>query len=181
MRMRIIAGSFGGRWFNIKGLGALTHPMGERIRGGLFNRLGDLSGKTVFDAFAGSGACSYEAASRGASLIIAAERDRRAQRIITENIKTLGLGSKIKLIKASCSAWSRTNPSTLFDIIICDPPYNDLQLSTVSLLVRHLKTNGLMVLSHPGRESSPTVNGVVVVDSSTYGDAALAIYHKEDA
>jgi hypothetical protein len=36
-----------------------------------------------------------------------------------------------------------------------------------------------MVLSYPGRESAPTVNGVVVVDKSkSYGDAALAYYRK---
>lgn len=181
MRMRVIAGTLGGRWFSVKGLGARTHPTGERVRGGLFNRLGNLTGKTVFDAFAGSGAYAYEAASRGAKMVIATERDRRAQRVIAENIEALGLQEKVKLIKASCSAWSRTNPDVQFDIVLCDVPYDDVQLSTVSLLVRHLKPNGLMVLSHPGRESSPTVNGVVVVDSSTYGDAALAIYRKEGA
>ncbi len=38
-----------------------------------------------------------------------------------------------------------------------------------------------MVLSYPGRESAPTVNvsdGVVVVDTKDYGDAALAYYRK---
>jgi len=33
-----------------------------------------------------------------------------------------------------------------------------------------------MVLSYPGRELAPTVNGVVVVDKRSYGDAALAFY-----
>jgi hypothetical protein len=33
-----------------------------------------------------------------------------------------------------------------------------------------------MILSLPGRESVPTVNGVVVVDNRSYGDAALAFY-----
>jgi len=181
MRMRVIAGSLGGRWFNVKGLGARTHPTAERVRGGLFNMLGDITGKTVFDAFAGSGAYSYEAASRGASFVLATERDRRAQRVIAENIEALELQNKVKLVRASCSAWSSTNPDVQFDIVLCDVPYDDLQFSTVALLIKHLKPNGLMVLSHPGRESSPTVNGVVVVDSSTYGDAALAIYRKEGA
>jgi hypothetical protein len=44
------------------------------------------------------------------------------------------------------------------------------------MLTTHLKPNGLMLLSYPGRESAPTVNGVVVVDKRKYGDAALAIY-----
>ncbi len=176
MRMRIIAGTLGGRWFDVGGLGPRTHPTGERVRGGLFNKLGDLTGKTIFDAFGGSGAYAYEAVSRGAASVLITERDPRAQRVIARNIEALNLHSSIKLVKASCSAWSNRNQNKQFDILICDVPYDNMQLSTVSTLIRHLKDNGLMVLSYPGRESAPTVNGVVVVDKSYYGDAALAYY-----
>jgi 16S rRNA (guanine966-N2)-methyltransferase len=177
MRMRVVAGELGGRFFMAPDSTA-THPMGERVRGALFNSLGDVSGKTVLDAFAGSGAIAYEAVSRGATSVVAIERDKRAQRLIADNIESLDLGERIKLIKASCAAWDETNPDAQFDLVICDPPYHDLQLSTVSKLIRHVKQNGLMVLSYPGRESVPTVNGVVVVDNKSYGDAALAYYRK---
>jgi 16S rRNA (guanine966-N2)-methyltransferase len=178
MRLRIIAGALGSRRFAAPD-GFATHPMGERMRGALFNSLGRVSGKTVLEPFAGSGALSFEAISRGAASALAIERDRHAARTIDENIAALGLADKVKLIKAGCRAWSEQNPTALFDLILCDPPYNEMQLSTVSLLVRHLNRNGLMVLSYPGRESAPTVNGVVVVDNSHYfGDAALAFYRK---
>ncbi|MCB6771180.1 RsmD family RNA methyltransferase, partial [Veillonella atypica] len=49
--MRIIAGQLGGRTFDAP-RGHRTHPMGDKIRGALFNILGDISGLTVFDAFA---------------------------------------------------------------------------------------------------------------------------------
>lgn len=178
MRMRVIAGELGGRWFQAQ-VGARTHPTSERVRGALFNSLGDLSGKTVLDAFAGTGAYSFEAASRGAQAVMAIERDRRAQQAIVANIASLHVGDRIKLIKANCSSWSDNNPDTQFDVVICDVPYDDLQLSTVEKLVRHVKSNGLMILSYPGRESTPTVNGVVVVDNKLYGDAALAYYRHE--
>ncbi len=178
MRMRIIAGQLGGRWFRAD-IGARTHPTAERVRGALFNSLGDLTGRTVLDAFAGTGAYSFEAASRGAASVLAIERDHRAQQVIAKNIEELGLAATVKLVKANCRTWSQNNPTQQFDIVICDVPYDDLQLSTVSLLTRHVKDNGLMVLSYPGRESAPTVNGVVVVDKSkSYGDAALAYYRK---
>jgi 16S rRNA G966 N2-methylase RsmD len=107
------------------------------------------------------------------------ERDKRAQKIIAENIQTLGLEDRVKLIRTGASSWSETSPDEQFDLLLCDPPYHDLQLSTVSKLISHVKPNGLMVLSYPGRESAPTVNGVVVVDKSkSYGDAALAYYRK---
>lgn len=153
--------------------------MGERIRGSLFNMLGDLSGLAVLDAFAGSGALGLEALSRGAASATFVERDKVAQNIISENITTLGVEEVSKLIRTSVAAWGDTTKHEQFDIIFADPPYHALQLSTVARLTKYLKPNGLMVLSYPGRESVPTVNGVVVVDNRSYGDAALAFYRPE--
>lgn len=176
----MIAGELGGRFLQAPE-GFTTHPMGERMRGALFNKLGGIGGQTVLDAFAGSGALSFEAISRGAARATAIERDKKAQAIIAKNIESLGVARQVKLIKATAGGWSDTAGDSFFDIVLCDPPYNDLKLSTVSKLVNHMKPNGLMVLSYPGRESTPTVNGVVVVDKSRYGDAALAIYRKGGA
>ena len=74
------------------------------------------------------------------------------------------------------SAWDETTVLKQFDLIFADPPYHDMQLSTVMRLKKYLKPKGLMILSYSGRESAPTVNGVVVVDKRSYGDAALAFY-----
>jgi 16S rRNA (guanine966-N2)-methyltransferase len=175
MRLRVIAGELGRRFFDSPKSDA-THPMSERVRGALFNKLGDLTGKTVLDAFAGSGALSFEAVSRGAASALALEKDRVAQKILAHNIEMLGLGDRVRLIRANCRMWSEQNPTARFDLILLDPPYHDMQLSTVSLLANHLNANGLMVLSYPGRDSAPTVNGVVVVDDEVFGDAALAFY-----
>lgn len=156
-----------------------THPMSERVRGALFNSLGDISGLRVLDPFAGSGAIGFEAFSRGAAEIVMIDRDRKAQIAIVKNMKSLGLKGAIRLVKANCRAWAETYTGEAFDIVILDPPYDDIKRSTIEHLVNHLKNNGLMVLSHSGRESAPTVNGVVVVDKRKYGDAALAFYRKE--
>lgn len=177
MRLRVIAGSLGGRFFESPD-SSTTHPMGERIRGALFNSLGDISGQTVLEPFAGSGALSFEALSRGAKSALLIERDKKAQATIERNIQALGLSQNATLVKANCRMWSGTNPDAQFDLLLVDPPYHDMQLSTVSLLISHLKSNGLMVLSYQGRGVVPTVNGVVVVDTKLYGDAALVFYRK---
>lgn len=178
MNIRIIAGELGGRTIACPP-GQQTHPMSERIRGSLFNILGDITRQTVLDAFAGSGALGFEALSRGASHVTLIEKDKIAQRIIAENTTNLALDERVSLVRASVAAWDETAKEQLFDLILADPPYHDLQLSTVSRLVKYLQPNGLMVLSYPGRESAPTVNGVVVVDNRSYGDAALAFYRLE--
>jgi 16S rRNA (guanine966-N2)-methyltransferase len=145
----------------------------------LFNILGDIAEFTVLDAFAGSGALGLEALSRGAASVTFIERDKVAQNIISENITTLAVTDHSRLIRTSVAAWDKNAKDEHFNIIFADPPYHDVQLSTVLRLVKYLKPNGLMVLSYPGRESVPTVNGVVVVDNRSYGDAALAFYRPE--
>jgi len=183
MRVRLIAGEFGGRYLDAPDTGK-THPMSERMRGAMFNILGSVEGMEVLDAFAGTGSIGLEALSRGASSALFIENDRIAQKVIANNIALLDVSDRASLIKATVASWSETSSPQLFDIIFVDPPYHDMQLSTVARLPKYLKPKGLMILSHPGREQAPTVNGVVVVDNRSYGDAALAFYridikHKE--
>ena len=84
MRIRIIAGRYGGRFIQAPP-GNTTHPMGERVRSAMFNSLGEIvEGARVLDAFAGSGAVGLEALSRGAASVTFVERDRVAQRVLTE-------------------------------------------------------------------------------------------------
>lgn len=180
MRIRLIAGEFGGRYLDAPDT-TRTHPMSERMRGALFNILGDVEGSVVLDAFAGAGSLGLEALSRGASRATFLEKDHIAQKVITNNITTLRLEQRANLIKTTVANWASSAKEQQFDLIFVDPPYHDMQLSTVSRLTSYLKPKGLMILSHPGRESAPTVNGVVVVDNRSYGDAALAFYRLEDA
>jgi 16S rRNA (guanine966-N2)-methyltransferase len=175
--VRIITGIYGRRIIKAP-KGFVTHPMGDRMKTALFNSLGDLTDYDVWDAFAGSGALAIESLSRGARYAVATERDPKAYQTLKENVEKLRVRN-IDAVKASAKAWGSTNVDKQFDLIFCDPPYNDLQLSTVFALKKHLKPNGLMVLSYPGREPVPEANGVVVVDNRNYGDAALATYRLE--
>ena len=177
MNIRLISGQYGGRIIEGSGTNR-THPMGERIRGSLFNMIAsELEGATVLDAFAGSGSLGLEALSRGAAHATFVERDRIAQKVIANNVHTLGVDGRSKLVKAPVASWLETTEQT-FDIIFADPPYHDLQLSTVGKLTKLLKPNGLMVLSYTGKGEVPTDLGVVVVDNRRYGDAVLAFYRK---
>jgi 16S rRNA (guanine966-N2)-methyltransferase len=173
--MRIIAGTLGGRTFESPH-GRRTHPMSDKVRGSLFNTLGDIDGLTILDAFAGSGALAFEAISRGAEHVLAIEIDNRAQDTIARNIKTLGLARAVKLVRANCSGWSDNNPDAQFDIVIAAPPYDDLQLSVVEKMVRHVCSDGLFVLDWPGKIAAPELPGLAVIANKNYGDAQLVFY-----
>jgi 16S rRNA (guanine966-N2)-methyltransferase len=180
MYLRIISGTYGGRRIESPDNNK-THPMGERVRNAMFNSIGSkIQGAAVLDAFAGTGSIGLEALSRGASSATFVERDKIAIKILVNNIVLLGAEKESRVIKTSVNSWLDTNDEQKYDIIFADPPYNDLQLSTVSRLFGLLKPNGLMVLSHTGRGEVPNLeNGIVVVDNRSYGNAHLASFRRE--
>lgn len=174
--MRVIAGKLGGRNFESP-RSHRTHPMADRVRGALFNTLGDIEGLTVLDVFAGSGALSFEAVSRGAASALAIEIDKPAQRAITNSIKALSVGNRIKLVQANCSSWSDNNPDAVFDLVIAAPPYDDLQETVVRKLVRHVRRpDGLYILDWPGKLAAPELDGFDIIEQKSYGDAQLVFY-----
>ncbi|MFO0882462.1 MAG: RsmD family RNA methyltransferase [Candidatus Saccharimonadales bacterium] len=94
--MRIIAGTLRGRNFDSPH-SHKTHPMSEKMRGALFNVLGDITDLTIFDAYGGSGAVAFEAVSRGAKKALITEVDVTVAKVITGNIKKLGLDEKVPI------------------------------------------------------------------------------------
>ncbi len=176
--MRIIAGNLRGREFKSP-RGHKTHPMSDKARGALFNVLGDIDGLRFLDAFTGSGALAFEAASRGAKSVVAIDKDGSAHRIFDENIKDLKLSKTVHAVKANTGGWSIHNMEKQFDIVILDPPYEELQTSLLERLVkRHVKKGGLAVLSYPGHAEPPNFDNTEVAASKDYGDAQLVFYRK---
>lgn len=175
--MKIIAGILGGRTFDAP-RGRTTRPMSEKVRGALFNTLGDIEGLSVLDAFAGSGALAYEAISRGVASALAIEQDKTAHKAIDENIKQLGIDGQITNLRANVGGWSNNNTDKQFDLVLLDPPYNNLDRQLLQKLVRHAETGGLVVLSWPGKEPAPPFEGLEQVTNKNHGDIQLVFYRK---
>ena len=153
--------------------------MSDKVRGALFNVLGDIEGLTFLDAFAGSGALAFEAASRGAKSVTAVDRDSSAHKILEQNAKELGLKS-VKVVKANTGGWSIHNMEKKFDILLLDPPYKELQLDLIERLIkRHLKSGGLAVLSFPGKTKTEDLANTEIVAIKYYGDAQLIFYRRK--
>jgi len=119
----------GGRWRRSKlavpvrpGL----RPTPDRVRETLFNWLGqDLAGWRVLDAFAGSGALGFEAASRGAAEVVLLERDAPLCRMLEAARQRLG-GEAMRVECADALAWMCAAAPALaghFDLVLLDPPF----------------------------------------------------------
>ena len=122
-RVRIIGGAFRGRLVRFPAFPGLR-PTPDRVRETLFNWLGqDLAGRRCLDLYAGSGALSLEAASRGAALAVAVDRRRTSVDAIAAAGATLGaraLETHVADARTFLAGEARE-----FDVIFCDPPFGD--------------------------------------------------------
>lgn len=174
--MRIISGHLGGRQFDAPH-GHHTHPMSERIRGAVFNVLGDVEGLTVLDAFAGSGAVAFEAISRGAIHALLIDNDTEAVNTITKNVGLLGIDEKVQVIQGNINGWS-SNYTDTFDLVFCDPPYDAVPSTLIQKLSKHVAPAGTLVLSWPSFVDLPNLEHMENRSQKKYGNATLAFYKK---
>jgi 16S rRNA (guanine(966)-N(2))-methyltransferase RsmD len=94
------------------------------VRETLFNWLGqDLSGWRALDAFAGSGALGFEAASRGAAEVLLLERDAQLVAGLNATRQRLGAAT-LRIERADAMAWLRGAPSPRFEAVFLDPPFD---------------------------------------------------------
>lgn len=152
--------------------------MGEKIRGALFGILGDITGLSVLDAFAGSGALSFEAISRGAYRAIAIELDKNAQNTVKNNIAKLKLDQKVKLVPGNCSSWSDRSVEQRFNLVLCDPPYDRVAIGTISKLGRHVDPAGMLVLLWPKHLEPDDLPGFKILKTRVYASARLVFYRR---
>lgn len=98
-------------------------PSPDRVRETLFNWLGqDLGGWRVLDAFAGSGALGFEAASRGAASVRLLEQDAALVRSLQASKARLG-ADVVAIERADALAWLARGPRGHFQLIFLDPPF----------------------------------------------------------
>jgi len=120
--MRVVAGELRGRRIEAPP-GTDTRPTTDKVREATFNALGSLDlirDAVVVDLFAGSGALGIEALSRGAATCTFIERDRSALRTLRENLDTLGLTERSRVVAGDALVRADEFPA---DIVLADPPY----------------------------------------------------------
>jgi 16S rRNA (guanine966-N2)-methyltransferase len=186
--MRIIGGRLGGLRF--KGPpDRVTRPTADRVREGLASILEAreaFEGAVVLDLFAGTGALSFEALSRGAARALAVDKDRRAVRAMGKVAAALGVTAQIDLMcldllrdPGAAAEKIRRNASTPFNLVFADPPYRDIT-ALPDLLVALAKekmvgTTTLVVVEHATKEPPTKLVELVPVASYRYGDTTLAL------
>ncbi len=99
-------------------------PTPDRVRETLFNWLGqDLGGWRVLDAFAGSGALGFEAASRGAAEVQLLEHDAVLVASLQATAQRLG-AAQVRVLRCDAMRWLGACTPERFELVLLDPPFD---------------------------------------------------------
>lgn len=190
--MRIIAGEYRGRPLKApKGSG--TRPTTDRVREALFSALasarGGLDGAVVLDAFAGSGALSFEALSRGAAAAHLFERDRSALAALSGNAKALGLSSaRARIHRTDVLKNPPVHAHPPFDLVFLDPPYAYEAADALGMVAQLAEAGalapGVLVVYEHGADSCDAADaaasnaGLALASRKKYGDTVVDILRR---
>ena len=177
--MRIIAGTARGRKIEAPE-GKNTRPTLDRVRENLFNILQmNIRGSRVLDLFAGSGALSLEALSRGAESATMVDSDRNANRMQRKNLESLGFAGQAEVVMRDWKQAVRelTREGRRYDLVFLDPPYRMTDLHEVfSALEGLLEEDGLVILEHEAKAEISAGDAFSETDRRQWGYCGVSFY-----
>lgn len=136
-KIKIIGGNWRSRQIEVLDAQGLR-PTPNRVRETLFNWLqGDIFNAHCLDLFAGSGALSFEAASRGAKSVVQIENNAAACDVLKANSAKLG-ASQIQTVQSDALTYLTKSPVTPFNLVFIDPPFGlNLVVQSADLLTKN--------------------------------------------
>jgi 16S rRNA (guanine966-N2)-methyltransferase len=153
-QLRIIGGRWRGRRLGFSSVPGLR-PTPDRVRETLFNWLGqNLAGAKTLDLFAGSGALTLEALSRGAVLGVAVDHHAAVVRKLVANGAALGTTA----LETHCSDAESflVRERRAFDVIFLDPPFGNADWDAlIPMVAARLAPSGMLYVEAPATIDAP--------------------------
>lgn len=110
-------------------------PTPGKVRETLYNWISfECQNKTFLDLFAGSGALSFEALSRGAKRVVSIEKNREAYKNLINTSKIIG-SDKIEILNQDYVKYLNFKNNKSFDFVLLDPPFNQNLIPTALKLL----------------------------------------------
>ena len=161
--------------------GDAIRPTTDRVRENIFNIISPyIYDAKVLDMFAGTGAFSIEAISRGAECAILCEKSNASADIVKKNLEKANFGEQCVLkIGDSIDFIAKTDKQ--FDIIFLDPPYNTgLLMSALDKIAKRdvLTQNGIVIVECDDTEVPPVISSLECIKEKKYGRTHILIYKK---
>lgn len=186
MSLRVIAGK--ARGMKLKAVpGDSTRPVMDRVKEALFSIIGkDIQGAVFLDLFAGTGSVGIEALSRGADFAQFVDVNRRAIRVIRDNLNHTGLADSATVIRRDAFQLLGRPPTRQFDFIYVAPPqYQNIWRKCLRALERnadwrHRHTRIIVQIDPKEFDASSSFSHLAMVDQRTYGSTMLLFYRFVD-
>lgn len=181
--MRIISGSARGRKLATFDSNQIR-PTPDRVREALFSllssRFGSIHGLKVLELFAGTGAQSLEAISRGAISALLIEKSPYAINIIKQNISRCGFDAATRVIRGDVlNCLPQTLPCAPFDLILLDPPYQSNVITQVieKIETLNLLTEGGIICAETAHDETLVYQGTIQkLQSRIYGSTGIHLF-----
>jgi 16S rRNA (guanine966-N2)-methyltransferase len=188
--MRIIGGRSGGRILRVP-KGMAVRPTPDLVKQAVFNSLGErVLGARVLELFAGSGALSLEALSRGAAAAVCVEKAPRHAQFIRDNAASTGAPAgalEVRVQDVFAVLPQLAEAGKQFDLILADPPYGEKNVGRRSEslaqqllddleLPRLLAPGGRFVLGHSKRDTLSPVPVWREVKLLKHGDSLMRFF-----
>ncbi|MDE6718008.1 MAG: RsmD family RNA methyltransferase [Muribaculaceae bacterium] len=160
--MRIIRGKYGKRRFDVP-KNITARPTTDFARENIFNiieNMRDLEGATALDLFAGTGAVSWEFASRGCREVTAVEQARVQASFIKSVKEKLG-DTALRLVKGNVFVFLE-RASESYDVVFADPPYDHPKFGEIPGMILDSKVcapGTLVVIEHNSRHDFSRLPG----------------------
>ena len=152
-------------------------PTPDRVRETLFNWLGQtLSGWRCLDAFAGTGALGFEAASRGAVEVVLLERDTALLAGLAE-AKARLKADAVRIERADAMQWMARAAAAAFDLVLLDPPFDaPLAIPAMAAAGRIVAPGGFVYVEAP-QPLAPDAVEVAMLEVWRSGRAGAVHFH----
>ncbi len=181
--MRIISGSARGRQL-VSFSGTDIRPTPDRVREAIFSiltsRFGSFTDLNVLELFAGSGAQSLEALSRGAKASIMVDSGIVATKTITENIQRCKFESKTNFLRKDVfTALPQLVTVAPFDLILLDPPYNQKLIPKAIKEIERLNLlaeNGIICAESAKDEEFSDFGTLELIENRIYGSTRIHLF-----
>ncbi|HEY6002139.1 MAG TPA: 16S rRNA (guanine(966)-N(2))-methyltransferase RsmD [Anaeromyxobacter sp.] len=177
---RIIAGSARGRRL-VAPKGLETRPTSDKVRGAVMNLLGQFfEGGEVLDLYAGTGALSLEALSRGFSGAVCVEAAPAAAEAIRRNAEACGFAERVEVRRGRVEDVVPRLARGRFALAFVDPPYREGPEAALALLDAVLAPGARAVAEHDARRPPPDrIGALALADRRAYGDTGISIYVRD--
>lgn len=175
--LRVIAGTKRGlKLFEFEG--ADVRPTTDRVKENIFNIIfPHISDASVLDVFAGSGALTVEALSRGAKDACLTDLRKESLDLAKKNVSHAGFSDKCAFFQTDGIDFI-LNTDRKFDIIFLDPPYNTgLAKKALEAIgkSRVLSEDGIVVLERDSEEVFE-ISSLKLIKDKKYGRTCVCVY-----